>query len=100
MKKLPNYHSPTFKLLYKRTLIGTITNVGTDQPYFMGDLEVTPAYEPFRKGFAVLTSKEAQLKGIDPALDLEHWYVEDEDGVRAIAYVAVHDDGKSIIWRW
>ncbi|MDP3509265.1 MAG: hypothetical protein Q8T09_14930 [Candidatus Melainabacteria bacterium] len=40
-----NYESETYKLYYQDRLIGKISNIGMDWPWFIADLETTEAFE-------------------------------------------------------
>lgn len=96
-----NYRSDMFKLYYRDTFIGTITNVFTDQPWFIGELQVTNAYDEFREGFAFLTDEDNEHRwDQEPPIDLYNWFVEDDNGVREECQVAIHENGTEIWWRW
>ncbi len=95
-----NYQSKTFNLYYRKTLIGTISNVFTDQPWFIGDIEVTAAFEEFREGFAFLTDEDNEDRlSVEPPIDLENWFIEDDHGNSEEVLLAIHD-GHEIWWRW
>lgn len=95
-----NPKSKTYKLFYKDALIGNISEVTTDWPWFIGDIEVTSAFEEFRAGFDFLNDEDNpdRFAGELP-IDLENWFIEDEDGNRVPADVSVHE-GKEVWWRW
>lgn len=96
-----NYRSKIFKLYYRDDFIGTIANVFTDQPWFIGDLEVTEAYDKFREGFNFLSDEDNEHRwDSEPPIDLYNWFVEDDQGVREEVQLAIHDNGTEVWWQW
>lgn len=89
-----------FKLFYRETFMGTISNVSTDWPWFIGDIEVTEAFAPFREGFNFLNDEDNESRfDEEPPIDLDNWTIEDEDGERKEVLLSVHEDNE-IWWRW
>jgi hypothetical protein len=94
---LPNYQSKVFKLYYRNELMGVITNPSTDQPWFMGDFAATDGFAQFRAGFDAMAEEDWD-RSEEPLVDLEHWEIEDDGGVRDEALVQI--TGTDIHWRW
>lgn len=80
--------------------MGTISNVFTDQPWFIGDIEVTEAFEPFRAGFNFLNDEDNEHRfDEEPPIDLDNWAIEDDEGNREAVELSVHEDNE-IWWHW
>jgi hypothetical protein len=78
--------------------MGTISNVSTNQPWFMGDIEVTEAFEEFRLGFEFLNNEAKERRHATEPFDLENWFIEDDLGNKEEVLLAIQ--GKDIRWRW
>lgn len=97
-----NYQSKSFTLFHKRTLIGTITNIWTDQPWFHGDIELTEKYEKFREAFEYVTKEDSEeasrMEEMQAKLDWDNWFVKDTDGCRTDVWVYIYPDN-TVAWR-
>lgn len=97
-----NYQSETFKLYRFETLIGTVRDIGTDWPLWIGHIELTAAFEPYRLEFQRLTNEDDEKRFDNVTEEQEkNWYLEDIDGNREQIFMpAIYEDDNSVCWRW
>lgn len=90
------------KLLHRSKLIGEIKNVEANDMWFVGDLNLLPAAEPFKPLFDFLIDEERNDQEPPfPEEILDGWSIEDEEGVdHPIFAPAIDNDYTTIEWRW
>lgn len=92
-------------LLYRNMDLGSISDVGGEQPWWIGNLTPSSEAEAFREFFAWMVDEDRNSAADEPPFDRawwtdENWYIQDDDGNRrGIDVPAVHGDGQ-IWWRW
>lgn len=91
----------SLKLFHRTTLIGTISELSYETPWYSGTIALTPEAEPYKELFAYMMEEEEQTE--DPPFDesiLDDWFIEDEaDGERFEAGCPnIAEDGE-IWWR-
>lgn len=89
------------KLYHGERLIGTVTELEMDWPWYGGKIQLTDAAKEFAHIWKFLTSEESQMS--DPPFEIpdavyENWFIEDEAGARQEIFdlPAVHSDGE--VW--
>lgn len=90
-----------YQLFHGQTLIGTITYVGLDWPWLLGDIELTEAaqaYKPIFDHFMDEDENKADLE-FDEEWFLENWYRVDEKGRRWDVWPVIDFAAKDISWR-
>lgn len=90
------------KLLHRSKLIGEISNVEVSDMWFVGEIHLLPAAEPFKPLFDFLIDEERNDQ--EPPFSeevLEGWSIEDADGVtHSIFAPAIDNNYTTIEWRW
>jgi len=82
------------------TLIGVITNLDSDWPWMIGDIDLTPAAEEYKKIWHFF---ETQDESEEPDWDLDEidtdWHVRFPDGDRQDVFLPMVDSQNEIWWR-
>jgi hypothetical protein len=92
------------RLFFRETPLGDITEVGSDQPWWVGQFAPYAEADAFRAFFEWMVDEEKSSLPGDPPFDEalwtdENWFIEDDSGQkRGICVPAVHNDGQ-IWWR-
>ncbi len=92
------------RLFHGTDLIGTVTNLDIDWPWYGGQVKLTEAAKPFAHIWEFYTTEGNRQ--VDPPFEIpdtvyQNWFVEDESGQRLALddLPAVHTDG-SIWWQF
>lgn len=90
------------KLLHRNKVLGIIKNVFPEEMGLAGDIELSPAAEPYKPLFDFLVDEERNHE--DPPFSeelLDGWSIEDDDGTEKPIWVpALTNNYKIIMWRW
>ena len=93
----------TLKLYHGKILIGTITELSYETPWYSGSIVLTEDAEPYKEFFAHMVDEDKQFEELpfDEAL-LDDWFIEDvADGERFEAsYPSIEKDGEMAWQMW
>jgi hypothetical protein len=91
------------KLLHKKDVIGEITDVGQDDFWMLGRVQLNSEGQSLRQFFDYMTDEGNSLREDPPfgadLLNPETWHIIEKDDMRGIEVPAVYPDGL-IYWRW
>jgi hypothetical protein len=99
----PKSEGSAWRLWFRETCLGAITEVTGDFPWMYGKLIPSAEAAPFQDFFQWMVdednaSKEPPFE--EKFLNEDNWFIEDEGGKRVgISMPAVHEDGL-VAWRW
>jgi hypothetical protein len=96
---------PDYRVIRNGVLLGTLTRIGSDMPWWEGDFDPTPGFESVRPLF----EREREL--LDADEDIDAWgraweelsvglVLEPLDGRKPITEFLLHIDGRQATWRY
>jgi hypothetical protein len=103
-KRRAKPRGPDYRVYRGKTFLGTVTQTGTDMPFFEGTFEPAPGFRSVRRMF----DRERQLLDADRMDEWQEAYdklavglrMEPTNGREPITELLLHIDGRLAWWRY